>query len=189
LGLQDFLVYGQLTIGGLFLNSSRGRHFIRWLTNSFVTYIPNRAMRHFWFRRFIKLGKGSNILAGFKIRYPGGITIGNTSNVNPSCMMDSRGGEIVIGDNVDISPEVNFWTLQHDLNSPDFDTVGGSIKVCDFVWIGNRAIVLPGVVIGEGAVIAAGAVVTKDVEAWTVVGGIPAKKIGERTQNQNPLQH
>lgn len=50
----------------------------------------------------------------------------------------------------------------------------------DYCWICSRAIVLPGVNIGEGAVVAAGAVVCKDVEPWSVVGGVPAKKIGER---------
>lgn len=50
----------------------------------------------------------------------------------------------------------------------------------DGVWIGARAIILPGVTIGEGAVVAAGAVVTKDVEPWAVVGGNPAKFIKMR---------
>ena len=50
----------------------------------------------------------------------------------------------------------------------------------DFVWIGSRSIILPGVKIGEGAIVAAGAVVTKDVLPYTVVGGIPAKQIAIR---------
>ncbi len=54
------------------------------------------------------------------------------------------------------------------------------ITICDGVWIGARAIILPGVTMGEGAVVAAGAVVTKDVESWAVVGGNPAKFIKKR---------
>ena len=50
----------------------------------------------------------------------------------------------------------------------------------DYVWIASRATILPGVTIGKGAVVACGAVVTKDVEPMTVVGGVPARKIGER---------
>jgi maltose O-acetyltransferase len=50
----------------------------------------------------------------------------------------------------------------------------------DYVFIGPRAIILPGVTIGQGAVVAAGAVVTKDIPAKTIVGGVPAAVIGER---------
>ena len=50
----------------------------------------------------------------------------------------------------------------------------------DDVWIGFRAIVNAGVTVGQGAIIAAGAVVTKDVEPYEIVGGVPAQKIGER---------
>jgi acetyltransferase-like isoleucine patch superfamily enzyme len=54
----------------------------------------------------------------------------------------------------------------------------------DYVWICSRAIILPGVRIGKGAVVASGSVVTKDVEPWDVVGGVPAKKIAEREKKQ-----
>jgi len=58
------------------------------------------------------------------------------------------------------------------------------ITIGDRAWIGSRAVVLKGVTIGEGAVVAAGAVVHEDVPAWTVVGGVPAKVIGTRSQQQ-----
>ena len=59
---------------------------------------------------------------------------------------------------------------------------GGEVIIGDRVWIGYRAIVLPGVTIGEGAVVGAGAVVTRDVSPYTIVAGNPAKVIGERTK-------
>jgi acetyltransferase-like isoleucine patch superfamily enzyme len=72
------------------------------------------------------------------------------------------------------------WTMHHDYNDLNFKAIGGPVIVEDYAWICSRAIILPGVTIGEGAVIAAGSVVTKDVAAWTVVGGVPAKKISVR---------
>ncbi len=54
------------------------------------------------------------------------------------------------------------------------------VTIGEDVWIGGNSIILPGVTIGDGAVVAAGSVVSKDVEAYTIVGGIPAKKIKDR---------
>ncbi len=60
----------------------------------------------------------------------------------------------------------------------------------DYAWLGPRCIILPGITVGEGAVVAAGAVVTKDVEPYVVVGGIPALKISDRPSSlsYNPAQ-
>ncbi len=68
----------------------------------------------------------------------------------------------------------------HDLSSQRMPLLVGDIDIGKEVFIGARAIVLPGVTIGEGAVVAAGAVVTKDVEPWSVVGGNPARFIKKR---------
>ena len=79
--------------------------------------------------------------------------------------------------------------LSHQIRDPDYDWKGNDIKVTvgDDVWIGYGAIILSGVTIGEGSVIAAGSVVTKDVDAYTVVGGNPAKKICDRFKNPEDL--
>jgi acetyltransferase-like isoleucine patch superfamily enzyme len=58
------------------------------------------------------------------------------------------------------------------------------VTICDKVWIGFNALILKGVTIGEGAVVGAGAVVTKDVPAWTIVGGNPARIIREIAENE-----
>lgn len=166
------------------LKYSRIHHILRWFSNVFWSHIPFRCIRHSWWRQFIKLGKHSNIMMGFRVRALINVEIGNTTNINPWCMFDSRGGKISIGDNVDIAPEVNIWTLEHDPNDADFATKGGPVTIEDFVWIGSRATILPKVTIGKGAVVATGAVVAKDVAPWTIVGGVPAKKIGERNPNQ-----
>lgn len=71
----------------------------------------------------------------------------------------------------------------HDVQDPDFKYNGEQIIIDDYVWIGVNATILKGVHIREGAVVSAGAVVTKDVEPYTIVGGIPAKVIGKRIKD------
>jgi acetyltransferase-like isoleucine patch superfamily enzyme len=90
---------------------------------------------------------------------------------------------LTIGSNVNISNEVMIWTLHHDYNDADFASTGQAVIIEDYVWLCSRSIILPGVTIGKGAVVAAGAVVTKNVEPYTVVGGIPAKQIAKRNEN------
>ncbi len=94
--------------------------------------------------------------------------------------MDGRKGKIKIGDNVSISTDVIIYTLQHQVDNDFFETASGDVEIEDFVWIGARAIILPGVKIGKGAVIAANSVVTKNVPPMTLAGGIPSKPIRER---------
>ena len=97
-------------------------------------------------------------------------------------MLDARKG-LEIGDNVTIAYDSAIWTLHHEMNSKDFHGKGGTTVIDDYAWICSKSILLPGVHIGRGAVVASGAVVTKDVEPYSVVGGIPAKKIGERKEH------
>lgn len=68
------------------------------------------------------------------------------------------------------------WTLHHDYNDIHFGVKGGRVEIGDYSWICSCAIILPGVKIGERSVVAAGAVVCKDVEPYSIVGGVPAKK-------------
>lgn len=88
--------------------------------------------------------------------------------------------KIKIGTKVAISREAFICTASHDITKPNRPLKTAPVTICDGVWIGARAIVLPGVTIGEGAIVAAGAVVAKDVEPWTVVGGNPAVVIKRR---------
>ncbi len=68
----------------------------------------------------------------------------------------------------------------HDVHAPRFNDIAGFVTIEDYVWIGARAIVLPGVTLGRGAVVAAGSVVTKNVASMTIVAGVPAKPVGVR---------
>ena len=91
----------------------------------------------------------------------------------------------MIGNHVDIASSVMIYNSEHDLEKADFSARTEPVKIEDYVFIGPRAIILPGVKIGKGAVVAAGAVVTEDVPDFAIVGGVPAKVIGER-KNKNP---
>jgi acetyltransferase-like isoleucine patch superfamily enzyme len=113
------------------------------------------------------------------VRDPQGVSIGANSTVGSWAILDGRRA-IQIGRNVNLSSEVALWTLQHDPQSESFAVTGGPITIEDYAWISFRATILPGVTVGRGAVVAAGAVVAKDVPPHKIVGGIPAKVIGER---------
>ncbi len=75
------------------------------------------------------------------------------------------------------------WTMEHDPQDPYYRGTGGPVNIHDYAWISCRVVILPDVTIGKGAVVAAGAVVTKDVAPYAIVGGVPAKTIGKRTED------
>ena len=149
------------------------------ITNIF-TNIPFWFVRRLYLSLFAKLSKGCFVAYKTDIRFPKRLSIGQNSVVNKFCTLDCRGGDICIGDNVDIAQETNIWTLEHDVCANDHGTKGGNVVIEHHVWIASRVTVLPGVHIGYGAIIAAGGVVTKDVPPMEIWGGVPAKKIGER---------
>jgi len=154
----------------------------KYIFREFIMKFPSHTIRLFFIRRVIKsIGKGSFVCMGVEFKgYSGNITIGDNSVVNTKVILDSRGGELSIGDNVDIGQETNIWTLQHDPDNDFHDTKGGSVIIEDYVWIATRVTILPGVKIGRGAVVAANSVVTKDVPEMAIVAGVPARVISYR---------
>lgn len=148
--------------------------------NNCLAYCPNKAFRRFCCRCLgMRVGQRSEISMGVFLQGPRGIQIGRDCHVNRGVLLDGRGG-ITIGNCVSISHRVALVSASHDTHSNSFAYVQDEIKIGDYAWIGVHATVLKGVAIGEGAVVAAGAVVTKDVEPYSIVGGVPARKIGER---------
>lgn len=104
-------------------------------------------------------------------------TVGKNVFINSGCCFQDQGG-IEIGDGTLIGHQVVLATLNHDLCPPNrADMFPKPIKIGKNVWIGSHATILQGVTVGDNSVVAAGAVVTKDVPANTVVGGVPAKVI------------
>ena len=105
------------------------------------------------------------------------ITVGEQVFINACCHFQDHGG-VTIGDGCQIGHNVVFATLNHGLQPEDRgNTYPAPIVLGKNVWVGSNATILQGVTIGDNAIIAAGAVVTKDVAANTIVGGVPAKFI------------
>ena len=123
------------------------------------------------------IGEGFNLFPPFYADFGKNITIGQNVFINSSCHFQDQGG-ITIGDGTLIGHNVVLATVNHAIQpSQKRKNFYAPINIGNNVWIGSNVVVLQGVSIGDWAVIAAGAVVTKDVEAYTIVGGIPAKFI------------
>ena len=127
----------------------------------------------------MEIGKGSRIHMGARFFYPANIKIGQGTIIGDNAFLDGR-DKLIIGNHVDIASSVMIYNSEHDINSADFHAITARVEIGDYVFIGARAIILPGVTIGKGAIVAAGAVVTKNVEEYKIVGGVPAQVIGER---------
>ena len=166
-------------------------------------------LRNFYFKKRFS-GKFSNnrFEPGFRVEFPknikirsnsfygldcklyasktSSIQIGSNISFNSNVMINARGvGKIIIGNNVLIGPNVVIRSNNHqhiDASIPikEQGMTKGEIIIKDNVWISSNCVILPNCTIGEGAIVAAGAVVTKDVEPFSIVGGIPAKIIGKR---------
>lgn len=150
------------------------------MVNDILPLIPFWSIRKLYLKSIgTKIGEGSFIMKNVYIMNGNQLTVGKYSHINRACLLDAR-AEITIGDSVSISHNVKIMTGSHDVNSKNFCGVFTPIKIEDYAWIGVGGIILQGVKIGKGAVVAAGAVVTKDVPPYTIVGGIPARKIGMR---------
>ena len=153
---------------------------LRW-----VGHLPSHSIRKLEYKFFgIKIGKDSVIHMWANFFDPKNIKIGDDTIIGDHAFLDGR-AKLSIGNHVNIASSVMIFNSEHDLSKNNFSAIVEPVEIGDYVFMGPRVIILPGVKIGKGAVVAAGAVVTKDVSDFTIVGGIPAKVIGER-KNKNP---
>jgi maltose O-acetyltransferase len=151
---------------------------------TFLLLLPLRVVRKLrviYIRRMLgHLGKGSILYPGVIISIPKQVFIGNDVSIGPGARLGaSSQGSITIGDRCAIASGTRIVTATHDPNVLPVSRVGinKSVKIGEDVWIGTAAIVLPGITIHDGAIVAAGAVVSKDVPADCMVGGVPARLI------------
>lgn len=148
-------------------------------------HIPSHHIRRLCYRiEKMEIGSGSTIHMGAVFYNVGNIKIGKDTIIGENAVLDGR-EKLIIGDHVDIASEVMIYNAEHDVHDDSFKAIIAPVEIKDYVFIGPRAIILPGVTIGKGAVVGAGAVVTKDVSEFEIVGGVPAKKIGE-IKNKDP---
>lgn len=155
-----------------------------YLANNVIAYVPWERFRNLYYRRILGLSIGARTHLSMRLFLTGyhnrcHVVVGDNCVINREVYLDGRCG-VEIGNNVNISFQCCLLSLGHDIHDPRFPAVGGPVIIKDHAWIGLRATVLPGVTIGEGAVVAAGAVVTESVPDYAVVGGVPARIIGQR---------
>ena len=142
---------------------------------------------------FRKIGKNVRLERGSWFEHPENITIGDDTGANRFCFIHAGGG-VEIGRNVLLGPFVTIYSQNHNWRErgariADQGKTRAKVVIENDVWLCAGSVVLPGVKVREGTVVAAGAVVTKDTEPYSIVGGIPAVKIGERTDANESLSH
>lgn len=151
--------------------------------NAIWNKLPSRHLRK-WFYQMLgaKIGKDCFPSRRVEILLPMGLELGERVAVGWFAELDARAG-IKIGNDTNVSSHVKLITGSHDVDDKEYTADFKPIEIGHHCWIGTGAIVLQGVKIGDGAVVAAGAVVTKDIPANEVWGGVPAKKIKDRECN------
>jgi len=129
-------------------------------------------------RRCASVGTRVSLRMPVVIYGPSRLTLGDDVDIGEfTCIR--AGGDVSIGSRVLIAAHVVITSQGHPTALPRHGvTTEGPVRIEDDVWIGSGAVILPGVTIGRGAIVAAGAVVTRPVDPFTIVGGVPAVRIG-----------
>ena len=152
-----------------------------WRVVNLVTfYWCGNRMRQLLLRAFgARIGRESLICRGVSVYAPWNLSIGEMVCVGPHVELYSK-DKIQIGSGVVISQDAYLCTASHDISSVTMNLLTKPILIEDNVWIAAKATVLLGVRIGEGSVVGASAVVAKDIEAWSIAVGNPARIVGVR---------
>jgi acetyltransferase-like isoleucine patch superfamily enzyme len=152
-----------------------------YICNFIVSKTPSHVFRDGFYRHVMKFTIHPSAAILLDVRFSNTVSfeMGANSVINEGCRLRNGGG-IKIGQNVCVSPWVKLLTADHDVQSVTFAGRIRPIVIEDYAFIGAGAIILGGVRIGEGAVVSAGSVVTRSVDAYSIVAGAPAHQIGQR---------
>ena len=131
-----------------------------------------------------RVGGFPMFMTGTRISHAYGIRMGHNLRVNTGCFVDGR-GDLTFGSNVMLGPNVVVMSSTHRFDDPSLPIVMQGVEekatsIGDDVWIGANVVVVAGVTLATGTIVAAGAVVTADTEPYSIVGGIPARKLRDR---------
>jgi putative colanic acid biosynthesis acetyltransferase WcaF len=158
--------------------------FLNFVFNEVITHIPAHWLRLGFLRLFNRKIHGSCvILMHVRILNFWNVKIGERVVINQYCMLDCRKYSICIAHDSDLGPYTRIWTLEHDPHSPLHALKGGDVIIEDHVWVASSVTILPGIIIGRGAVLASACLVTKSVLPMDIIGGIPGKTIGKRSND------
>lgn len=172
-----------------------------------LRYLVDRVYSHAIRFRFKKCGPGLRLTLSTSITSLGSISIGKNFSAMGRLSLYANNGEILIGNNCDVNTNVQIGAGYGRIKIGDHVMIGpnvvlrssnhgmvkgagpmksqpvsfGEIVIEDDVWIGANAVVLSGVTIAHGSVIAAGCVVSQSTEPYSIIAGIPGRKISERT--------
>ena len=127
---------------------------------------------------FKKCGDGFVANENCKFNFGNNIEVGENVSWNSGCYIDAKGG-VKMGNHSMLTENVTIFTHTHSEQDHMQRTYNG-VEICDYAKVYTAATILPGVTIGKGAIVATGAIVTKDVEEFTLVAGIPAKPLRKR---------
>lgn len=141
--------------------------------------------------RFLNVGHDFYMGSGCLIR-PNSVSIGNYVYIGNRCHLASK---VVLGNWVMLASQVSIVGGDHEYKNVGTPSIWAGrsenrpVIIEDDVWVGHGATIMHGVRVGEGAIIAAGALVTRDVSAYSIVGGVPARKIKDRFNSDGIINH
>lgn len=157
-----------------------GFYFINHVLNK----IPSRRIRMAFYSSLSKghIHPSASIGLGVRILDIRNVSIGENSNINFDSLIDGRGAQVRIGNNVDIAPQVNIWTLEHEPDSDTHRSRGGDVSIGDYCWIANRVIILPGTTIESHHVCGAGSVMKGHYGENSISMSSKAKVVKHKTR-------
>lgn len=149
--------------------------------NHVLNKLPSRRVRSiiYWFLSDGRISRKAYVGLGVRMLNIKGIEIGCGTNINYGSILDGRGMGLSIGCNVDLAPQVNVWTLEHDPRSPNHNIRSQAVIIGDGCWLANRVIILPGTVLPKNNIVGAGTLVKGVFDEDTIISGSKGSVVGK----------